>query len=782
MSTIEELLATPQVEEVWEVDNRYVINSSYSDDQGPIEIVGKDIGDMSSQISIQGESISQYVEFIMPRYYDNIDLSEKNIVIHYTAGDRGGENAPINVYKSQERIKFGWAIPASATANEGTLSIGVWARGYVGTEEYMWKSRIAYYKVERGPVLGEGLSEPDVQWYLDFVREMDAKVTEASLYSTRAKQSENVAVESKESAIASSQTASDSANTAVRKAAEASSSASVASAHSTAAKVSADNAKESETKAQGYAEEARNNAEGFEPISDMMTGTNPTAQNSTNAPFIYGKFKGYTKQQMYSGKNLCDNNNFTLTAGTGTVQSNYVYQKINIADKLKSDTTYILSADVKIIAGTPNEISIALLDEGLTDGSEIVSEGAITNNHAEVAIESGSNASDFYYLLVYAGVKGSTAGNSIEFSNVMFRESTTDATYEPYVGGTTSPNPDYPQEINGLAKGGAIEVKTCGKNLSSTGNLTGTLDTFIPINHLVDGTTYTLSCVLTSTDTDSSRCVIYKRGSSGEKFLTNGIRNTRMSLNFTKESGDTNIRIFAGSSYDFSIGDTITINDIQIEEGTTATPYEPYQGENTAAIPTDAPLYEGDYLEVYADGSGKEYHKMKEIVLDETRSYGASDSADSTGDTIYFHYAENIELYKENGIIKCDKLTERRGLYTADAEGILYEGSVGYRSIRFRIKKSRLVSPDVAGLKAWLAENPLHIVAELAKPTATELTAEQVEQFKKLYTFEPVTNVLCDGEVEMIYFRNNPNGRVAGMLQRQIDSITSALSTEAEES
>lgn len=34
----------------------------------------------------------------------------------------------------------------------------------------------------------------------------------------------------------------------------------------------------------------------------------------------------------------------------------------------------------------------------------------------------------------------------------------------------------------------------------------------------------------------------------------------------------------------------------------------------------------------------------------------------------------------------------------------------------------------------------------------------------------------------MIYFRNNPNGRVAGMLQRQIDSITSTLSIEAEES
>lgn len=661
MSTIEELLATPQVEEVWEVDNRYAINSSYSDDQGPIEIVGKDIGDMSSQISIQGESISQYVEFIMPRYYDNIDLSEKNIVIHYTAGDRGGENAPINVYKSQERIKFGWAIPASATANEGTLSIGVWARGYVGTEEYMWKSRIAYYKVERGPVLGEGLSEPDVQWYLDFVREMDAKVTEASLYSTRAKQSENVAVESKESAIASSQAASGSAKTAVQKATEASSSASIASTHSAAAKVSAANAKESETKAQGYAEEARNNAEGFEPISDMMTGKSPTATNSINAPFVYGKFKGYIEQ----------------------------------------------------------------------DGE---------------------------------------------------------------------PTPDNLIEINGLAKGGAIEVKTCGKNIFGGLALAQALVDSDSTNVVLDENAKTVtfghnenyatklilfkgnfkentqySFVLNGTHTNAGTSSDYYSTNLGWRYtdgtMSGMILNNTGSLSEVVKS-DANKSV-EGLIYAWAeTGDTLTLNYEQcgLFEGVIALDeFTPYQGETTATIPTDAPLYEGDYLEVYADGSGKESHKMKSVDMgslnwgyDNEKRFVAS-IADKTT-----KYATRTEP------IYCD-------IYTSITDGRSFESVPNfsiYGSNTSGVYVHDNTYTDVTDFKN--AVKGVMLFYELAEPIETPLTAQQVEQFKKLYSFEPVTNVLCDGEVEMIYFRNNPNGRVAGMLQRQIDSITSTLSSTEE--
>lgn len=71
--------------------------------------------------------------------------------------------------------------------------------------------------------------------------------------------------------------------------------------------------------------------------------------------------------------------------------------------------------------------------------------------------------------------------------------------------------------------------------------------------------------------------------------------------------------------------------------------------------------------------------------------------------------------------------------------------------------------------KTWLQSNPATVVYKLATPIETPLTAEQVEQFKKLYTFEPVTNVVCDGEVEMRYYKANVNGETVGMLQGMVE-------------
>ena len=69
---------------------------------------------------------------------------------------------------------------------------------------------------------------------------------------------------------------------------------------SLSADTSAKNAKTSETNAKTSEEKAREYAEaagGIDAlISSFVTGANPTIQDSTNAPLIYGKFKGYTLQ------------------------------------------------------------------------------------------------------------------------------------------------------------------------------------------------------------------------------------------------------------------------------------------------------------------------------------------------------------------------------------------------------------------------------------------------------------------------------------------------------
>ena len=195
----------------------------------------------------------------------------------------------------------------------------------------------------------------------------------------------------------------------------------------------------------------------------------------------------------------------------------------------------------------------------------------------------------------------------------------------------------------------------------------------------------------------------------------------------------------------------------------------PYQGETTAILPTDAPLYERDYIEIYADGSGKLVRKMGEIEFTTVvagKYYFSPNNYMGFYDTVRKAKgnSKNIysNLYKNDGTLG---VVNANNIYT-DREGVLI-----FSDKRFA---------TVDEWKAWLQSNPMKVVYELATPQEIELTSEQIAEFKKLYTFEPVTNVLCDGEVEMIYFKNNPNGRVAGMLQKQIDSVVSILSSTEE--
>lgn len=931
MNTIEELLTTPQVdEEVWELDNRYEVNLAYSDDQGPVEVVGKNIGSMSNQISIQGESMSQYLEFMMPRYYDNIDLSDKTITIHYEMNGAGGEITPINMYRSQDKIKFGWVIPATASQTFGNLSIGIWARGYVNAEEYIWKSRTASYTIEKGLMIGGGIPEPDENWYLEFVRQMDVRVSEASLYASRAKQSEGSASSSESAARGFMEEARTGASTAIQKAGEALNSASTASNASITAQESATLAMEYRDGAEEYYERTKGISEGlsgqlvpmgtvtFEnlpaledavsgwmynisneftttsqfkegagkviplgsnvykttdgywdvlagsPVSGVKgsaeatyrsgnvnitpanlgitvvnntkdenknvnhsktsdsttkaaqdsngnviadtyaskseaslsgtaTGTNPTIQDSTNAPLVSLKVKGKTEQFTTSGKNLCSSNNFTVTApASGTPQSNYIYKSINIHNKITSNKTYIFSADIKKLVGSPSEISIVFMNEALSTGTEIKT-GTITNNHVEISISIG-NASVYYYLLVYAGKQGSTAGNSIEFSNVMLRESTSSAEYEPFTNGA-SPNPEYPQEINGLAKDGAIEVKTCGKNLLKN---TATTQT-------VSGVTFTVNDDKSITANGTATGEIYISVgdfkpkpnkayifTSNSKTLSNSeywrafsyIANIDGVDTWRSDSPNNNY------SYEFTpLTDTTIFNTIYIESGMTVNnlkfypmirpaeiaddTYEPYT-ETTATIPTDAPLYEGDYLEIFADGSGKVVRKKHHI------SVSRSEFTKTINATTRVEYYQTEWKYPadkygttndKTEYVKCNLTNE---IKNPDSTSQTTESWIASSGSKSTIRISSSIYNVLSD------ENKLEMVYELATPTETPLTAEQVAEFKKLYTFEPTTNVFCEGETEIQYYKNSDNGKVAGMLQRQIDSITSTLSSTEE--
>lgn len=183
MSTLKEVLEMTWEEpknqqELYQPVEGYPVFDQYSD--ATVLIEDKKISDFSAQTSVTGESYSQYIEFLMPRYSDGVDLLTKKIQIIYEVEKGiGSANGPVNVMSSPKNIKFGWIVPEKAVSLAKKILIAVAVIGFEGEEKYVWKTLPAEYVIKEGLEIGEGIPEPDDNWYEQFVNEMDKKIAEA---------------------------------------------------------------------------------------------------------------------------------------------------------------------------------------------------------------------------------------------------------------------------------------------------------------------------------------------------------------------------------------------------------------------------------------------------------------------------------------------------------------------------------------------------------------------------------------------------------------------------
>ena len=68
------------------------------------------------------------------------------------------------------------------------------------------------------------------------------------------------------------------------------------------------------------------------------------------------------------------------------------------------------------------------------------------------------------FAVIYSGNSfNESQGVTTTYTNLMIYEGTSDKPYEPYTGGISSPNPDYPQKITNVGENG-IKIKQSGKN------------------------------------------------------------------------------------------------------------------------------------------------------------------------------------------------------------------------------------------------------------------------------------------------------------------------------
>ena len=135
--------------ETWTRDTtgRYVWFDDYKDENISYIDENKSIIVDSSQVNISQETNSQFIPFEMSRKYDNIDLADMAISIHYTTSDDNHyASTPVNVEYTDDKIRFVWLVDSNATRVPGTIQFEIHADGAIYDSNnkaygYRWKSK-----------------------------------------------------------------------------------------------------------------------------------------------------------------------------------------------------------------------------------------------------------------------------------------------------------------------------------------------------------------------------------------------------------------------------------------------------------------------------------------------------------------------------------------------------------------------------------------------------------------------------------------------------------------
>ena len=284
-------------------------------------------------------------------------------------------------------------------------------------------------------------------------------------------------------------------------------------------------------------------------------------------------------------------------------------------------------------------------------------------------------------------------------------------------------NQDIPY-FEGMASVKAPTVKTAGKNLfdgmlqsgylqDATGMPTGKLGlhglTYIPCK---PNTTYVISGTLGNVVPrfyfydKNKKYLDYVPGQSPFRVFTSHPNSSFM-----------RIRLFSNSVLDIS-----QYGQIQIEEGTQATTYEPYKS-SSLTLPEEVVLRSlpSGVCDTFNTRTGEYVRRIGEVTVDgSTGAWGLS--KDSSGATLYVTIsgipntlrAKGVTALLHGGAI-CNRLHIDNPYHV-----VTHHNCVGVYESNVRIKLEN-IETTVEAYKSWLQSNPITVQYELAEPIITKI-------------------------------------------------------------
>ena len=481
-------------------------------------------------------------------------------------------------------------------------------------------------------------------------------------------------------------------------------------------------------------------------IVENVRGTLLNVKDSANAFFEDFSVYGKSEQVQTTGKNILNIPNIDINTPETVIECN-ISEDICISVQEKATVS---KSVWRFMALYKNNDKQYITDASLPGVFYATSENPIVSITCRgIMITSG----------VYRGIM------------VEYGEAAT--SYEPYTGGKPSPSPEYPQEIVNAGRLNEdtgkyeVDVKITGKNLfdmnkfidtcNFTKNEDGTFridkfvkryDCFMPANTI-------LSIEVLKVEDSSGAAVL-------ELFYEDG-KNTYIGFNqvgvktFLIQKDVAYIKVLAYRNHEYKY--------IQLEKGTTATPYESYKEQPLTSLTSDRRLTKWDRL-VKQDGqigwlyATKYIEDLAEIIRDNTPIYGTEQK--------YF----NVLFENEKFDYSMKKVVSETGSYKVNKE--LYTIDVKENTFLIKINADDTIQT---------AKEHLHY-SVMYNTTQTEFVPlPQLEQdaIRALQTYYPTTVVSNseDMEMELSYVadtKNYTDRKIEEAVSAQTQSLANLLS------
>lgn len=511
--------------------------------------------------------------------------------------------------------------------------------------------------------------------------------------------------------------------------------------------------------------------ENNENVFSIGTGTNIDKKNDVENSFTDVELSGNSLVNLVttkggnlfgiSGNGVKFNRayNTDLTRCIYTTQEetgSYITIRTGSKERIKSNTTYTLIFN--IFKNNISELQKGISIRGSSDPYYTQTVSApyfniytdsnfnITSGIKVISFTTGNNANEYTgFGFGFPSVKTNVPGQQFEIGDVILLEG--DYTNKP-----------IPQYFEGLKSIGEkedgnhkISILSRGKNLCDINNFQSFVYEYI------EGTLIDNKIIINNKDVASN-----ERYSDGNLFKVKVKPNTTYTLSYKTDGvfGETNgtdtVETFvstpniaggylafnippSGKSFNTGIHNVIGIRldvnmgekthsfwDFQLEEGSTATEYEPYK-EDKKEISLNEPLRGlpngvKDTIEK-VNGEWKIVRRCGETIFNGEENWILSDHNSETTSRYRLYLTTTDIAKKINSIGICDTIPVYSNSYwRQDFEMI--ENDTTYVSIRKKIYN------NLNGFKQWLSQNPTKVIYELATPIIEDISPVTLQCWK----------------------------------------------------